>query len=86
MYRVISVLLKEDVCYVQCILLAKLCYPLSRFIFYFKAKLARYFRYPLISCLCIPVPYNEEDSLFLVLVLGGLVDLHRTAQLDLFWH
>ena len=29
---------------------------------------------------------DEEDSLFLVLVLGGLVDLHRTAQLDLFWH
>ena len=32
---------------------------------------------------CIPVPYNEKDIFFGVLVLKGLVDLHRTIQLQL---
>ena len=31
----------------------------------------------------IPVPYNEEDIFFGVLVLEGLVGLHRTVQLQL---
>ena len=35
------------------------------------------------SYFCIPVPYNEKGHLFLVLVLEGLVDLHRTVQLQL---
>ena len=34
------------------------------------------------SYFCIPVPYNEKD-LFWVLVLKGLVGLHRTVQLQL---
>ena len=33
--------------------------------------------------LCIPVPYNEKDIFVCVLVLDGLVDLHRTTQLQL---
>ena len=33
----------------------------------------------LTSCFCIPVPYDEKDILFLVLVLEGLVGLHRTV-------
>ena len=35
--------------------------------------------------LFIPVPYNEKD-LFWVLVLEGLVDLHRTIQLQVLHH
>ena len=35
--------------------------------------------------LFIPVPYNEKD-LFGVLVLEGLVDLHKTVQPQLLQH
>ena len=35
------------------------------------------------SYFCIPVPYNENDIFFWVLVLKGLVGLHRTVQLQL---
>ena len=34
------------------------------------------------SYLFIPVPYNEKDVFFWVLVLKGLVGLHRTIQLQ----
>ena len=71
---------EEGVCYDQCILLAKL---LTCFVLYSKAKFARYSRYLLSSYFCIPVPYNEKDVFFCVLVLEGLVDLHRTIQLQL---
>ena len=37
----------------------------------------------LTSYFCIPVPYNEKDIFFWVLVLKGLVGLHRTVQLQL---
>ena len=33
------------------------------------------------SYFCIPVPYNEKDIFWGVLVLKGLIDLHRTVQL-----
>ena len=39
--------------------------------FYSKAKLACYSRYLLTSYFCIPVPYDEKDIFFLVLVPGG---------------
>ena len=74
-------LLEEGVCYDQCILLAKLCYPLPYFILYSKAKLACYSRYLLTSYFCIPVPYDEKD-IFFVLVLEGLVGPHRIIQLQ----
>ena len=32
---------------------------------------------------CIPVPYNEKDIFFGLLVLEGLEGLHRTVQLQL---
>ena len=38
------------------------------------------------SYFCIPVPYNEKDTVFWVLVLKGLVGLHRTIQLQLLQH
>ena len=40
----------------------------------------------LTSYFCIPVPYNEKDIFFWVLVLEGLVCLHRTVQLQLLQH
>ena len=51
-------LLEKGVCYDQCILLAKLCYPLPCFILYSKAKLACYSRYLLTPYFCILVPYD----------------------------
>ena len=76
------VLLEEGVCYDQCVLLAKLCYPLPCFILYSKTKLACYSRYLLTSYFHIPVPCDEKSIfLLLLLALEGLVVLHRTIQL-----
>ena len=58
------VLLEEDVCYDQCVLLAKLCWPFPCFILYSKVKLSFYSRCLLISYFCIPVPYDEKDIFF----------------------
>ena len=80
------VLLEEGDCYDQCVLLTKLCQPSTCFVLYFKAKLACYSRYLLTSYFCIPVPYNENDIFFGVLVLEGLVRLHRTVQPQLLQH
>ena len=49
------VLLEVDVCYDQCVLLAKLCYNLPCFILYSKAKYACYSRYFLTFYFCILV-------------------------------
>ena len=38
------------------------------------------------SYLCIPVPYNEKDISFCVLILEDLVSLHRTFQFQLLQH
>ena len=57
-------LLEEDICYDQCILLAELCQPLPYFILYSKAKFACYSRCFLTSYFCIPFPCNEEDIFF----------------------
>ena len=35
---------------------------------------------------CIPVPFDEEDIFFWVLVLEGLIGLHRTIQFQLLQH
>ena len=56
------------------------------FIPYSKAKFACYPRCFLTSYFCIPVPYDEKDTFFWVLVLEGLVGLHRTIQFHLFQH
>ena len=72
-------LLEEGVSYDQCILLAELL-ALPCFILYSEGKLACSSRYLLTSYSCIPVLYDEKDIFFsfLVLVLEGLVGLHRT--------
>ena len=61
MCRVFSCVLEEDVCYDQCIFLAKLYSPLPCFIPYSKSKCACYSRCFFTSYFCIPVPYNEKD-------------------------
>ena len=43
-------------------------------------------RYFLISYFCIPVCYNEKDIIFWVLILEGLVGLHKTVQLQFLQH
>ena len=75
-------LLEEGVCYDQCVLLAKLYSALLCFIPYSKAKFACYSRYLLTSYFCIP----WKRHLLYVLVLEGLVGLHRTVQLQLLQH
>ena len=70
----------------QCIFLAKLYKSLPCFILHSKAKFACYSRCFLNSYFCIPVPCNEKDIFFWVLVLKGLVGLHRTVQiLQRYW-
>ena len=39
---------------------------------------------PDISDICFPVSHNEKDIFFGVLVLEGLIGLHRTIQLSFF--
>ena len=63
------------------VLLAKHYEPLLCFILYSKAKFTCYSRCFLTSYFCIPVPYNEKDIFFWVLLLKGLVGLRRTIQL-----
>ena len=52
----------------------------------FQGQIGCYSRCFLTSYFCIPVPYNEKDIFFWVLVLKGLVGLHRTVQLQLLQH
>ena len=79
-------LLEEGVCHDQCILLTELYEPLPCFIPHSKAKFVCYSRCFLTSYFCIPVPYNEKDIFFRVLVLEGLVSLHGTVHLQLLQH
>ena len=76
------VLLEEGVCYDQCILLANSIslYPAS---FCTPRPILPVTPGKSTSYFCIPVPYNEKDIFFWVLVLKGLVGLHRTIQLQL---
>ena len=53
---------------------------------YSKDKFVCFSRCFLTSYSCIPVPCNEKDIFFGVLVLKGLVGLHRTIQLQLLQH
>ena len=73
------VLLEKGVCYDQCVLLAKLlAFALLHSVL--QGQICCYSRYFLTSYSCIPVPCNEKD-IFFGLILKGLVGLHRTVQL-----
>ena len=63
--------------------LGKILLSLPYFILCSKAKLACYSRYLVTSYFCIPIPCDEQDVLFLVLILGVL---YRTDQLQLLQH
>ena len=76
------VLLEEEVCYDQCILLAKLYYPLPCFIPYSKAKCACYSRCFLTPTFAFYSTKMKRTS-FAVLVPKDLVDLHRNIQVQL---
>ena len=76
------VLLEEGVCYDQCILLAKLYY-LPCFIPHSKAKFACYSGCFLTSYFCIPVPYNEKD-IFWMLVLKGCRSSEKSFNFSFF--
>ena len=74
------VLLEEGVCYDPCFLLTKLYFCPASFC-------TPRPNLPVISSyFCIPMPYDEDDIFFLVLVLEGLVGLHGTSQLQLLWY
>ena len=78
-------LLEEGVCYDQCIFVAKLlASALLRFVLQGRACLL--LQVSLDFLLLHPVPHEEKDIFFLVLVLEGLVGLHRTIQLLLLRH
>ena len=53
----------------------------------FQAKFASYSRYFLTFYFCIPVHHNKKDIFCWVLVIEGLVGLHRTVQhhLQHYW-
>ena len=80
------VLLEEEVCYEQQVLLAKLYLLLPCFILYSEAKLGSYCTYFLTSYFSIPVPCDEKDIFFWVLVLDGLVGFQWPVQLQLLQH
>ena len=72
------VLLEEGVCYDQCVLFAKLwAFALLHSVL--QGQIYLLLQVFLTSCFCIPVPYNEKDIFFRVLVLVGL---HRPFQLQ----
>ena len=78
------VLLEEGVYYDQCILLAKLlAFTLLHSVL--QGQTCLLFHVSLTFPLCIPVPYDEKEN-FLVLVLEGLIGLHRTIQFQLLQH
>ena len=55
-------------------------------LFVFQCQLSCYYRYLFTSYFGTPVPYNEKDNFWGVLVLEGPVGLHRTVQLQLLQH
>ena len=58
--------------------MGQFCQPLLFSILYSKAKLACYSRYLLSFYFCIPIPYDENEIFFLVLVVEGL-EGHSTS-------
>ena len=78
------VLLKEGVCYDQCILLAKLL-VFALLCFVLRGQICLLLQRPL-DFLLLPSSPLWKGHLFWVLVLEGLVGLHRTVQLQLLQH
>ena len=82
-YRVVSCIDEEDVCYVQCILLAKLLvFVLLHFVL--QGQVCLLLQVSLDFLLLHSSPLWWKGHLFLVLVLEGLIGHHRMLQLQLF--
>ena len=58
-----------------------LAFDLIRFVL--QGQICLLLQYLLTSYCCIPIPYNEKDIFFWVLVLEGHLGLYRPAQLQL---
>ena len=78
-------LLENCIFCAQHVLLTKNLFAFPCFILYSSAKLVCNSRYLLTSYICIPLWY-DENYIFFMLVLKGLVGLHRTGKLQLLWH
>ena len=85
MSKVFSVLLEEGVCYDQCIVLAKLCESLPCFIFLLHGQMHVTPGISWLPTFAFHSPIMKRAS-FWVLVLEGLVGLHRTVQVQLLQH
>ena len=75
-------LLEEGICYDQCVLLEKLCYPLFCFIMYSKAKLACYSRYLLTSYFYIPLSCDEKYIFFFGVSSRKSLHLHQFSSVQ----
>ena len=53
--------------------------------FVLQGQICLLFQVSLDFLLLLPVPYNENDICFEVLVLEVLIDLHKTVQFQLLW-
>ena len=82
-------LLEEAVCDDQCVLLAKLLFAFALLHSVLQGQICLLLQLFLDFLLLYFIPYNEKDIFFWVLVLKGLVGLHKTVQLQLlqcyFW-
>ena len=86
MYRVISCVIGRGCLLWPMDSLCKILLAFTLLHFVLKVNLACYSGYPLTSDFCIPVPYDEKNIFFfffLVLILEGLIHLHRTVQLQI---
>ena len=79
------VLLEEGVCY-DPLFSCKTLLAFALLHFVLQGQICLLLQVFLDFLLCIPVPCNEKDIFFCVLVLEGLVDLHRTVQLQVLHH
>ena len=79
---VIFGLSQKRICYDQHVLMKNSVILCSASIWTSRPKF-RYSRYLLTSYFCIPISCNEKD-LFSVLILEGVVYLHKTHQIQLF--
>ena len=86
MCRVFSCLVRGGCLLWPCVLLEKLLLSFALLHSVRQGQICCYSRCFLIFYFCTPVPYNEKDIFFWVLVLQGLGDLHRTIQLQLLQH
>ena len=86
MYRVFSCVVRRGCLLWPVYFLGKTLLVFALLCSIFQDQICLLLRCFLTSYFCIPVPYNEKDIFFGVLVLKGLVGLHRTFQLQLLQH